>query len=379
MARFLEVFTGFGLKKTLIAGTIMSSFTFTIHSVTRCSAMKTKYTLVALAMGMSATVMGQEIDDMYFNAKDRLSLNETNLAIEAKNHQQDDLDAVRVNPVNASDSYSGRGVNPEYNAQPKNGTSAIQGNPDYFLAGYQPTNVNSNLYNGATGSYSSCNCGSGSPSSMGYNGFSSPYSSFYSPYSSFYSPYSSFYPGWTTSIGYMSGAYGSGFYGGISYGMGGMYGSPYGYSGYGYGYGGYPSSYSVATVPDVAQSYGRRASRSSSLNNYVGNSSNGGSGTNGRVRDSGNGRTNSQSNYYDPTWRNNAHNFATRDSYSVPGSRTGSFNNSSWNGNSNGRSTFDSGRTRSSFDSFGSGSRGSFGTGGGSIGGGSSGHSRGRN
>ena len=343
--------------------------------------MKTKYTLVALAMGMSAAAMGQEIDDMYFNAKDRLSLNETNLAIEAKNHQQDDLDAVRVNPVNASDSYSGRGVNPEYNAQPKNGTSVIQGNPDYFLAGYQPTNVNSSLYSGTSNSYSSCNCGNSSPYGMGYNGFGSPYSSFYSPYSSFYSPFSSFYPGWTTSIGYMSGAYGSGFYGGISYGMGGMYGSPYGYSGYGYGYGGYPSSYSVATVPDVAQSYGRRTSRSSSLNNYVGNSSNGGSGTNGRVRDSGNSRTNSQSNYYDPTWRNNARNFATRDSYnSMPGSRTGSFNGNSWNNNSNGRSnTFDSGRTRSSFDSFGSGSRGSFGTSGGSVGGGGGGRSRGRN
>src|SRR5258708_16541733 len=121
--------------------------------------MKTKYVVVMLAMGMSAAVMAQESDDMYFNSKDRVVVNKVNDVVLAKRYQQEDLTAVRTNPVNPSDSYSGRGVNPEYNAQTKNGTTVVQNNPDYFLSGYQPKNVNGSLYNGAASAYSgNCNC-----------------------------------------------------------------------------------------------------------------------------------------------------------------------------------------------------------------------------
>src|SRR5882757_6778358 len=112
--------------------------------------MKTKYTMLMLAMGLSAAALAQENDDMYFNSKDRAVVVKANEVVLAKKYRQDDLDAVRSNPVNPSDSYSGRGVNPEYNAQAKNGTSVVQNEPDYFLPNYQPTNVNSNLYNGGT-------------------------------------------------------------------------------------------------------------------------------------------------------------------------------------------------------------------------------------
>ena len=344
--------------------------------------MKTKYTLVALALGMSSTVMAQEVDDMYFNSKDRIGLNEANQVFQAKLHHEDDLDAVRTNPVNPSDSYSGRGVNPEYNAQPKNGTSIVQNTPDYFLSGYQPKNINSNLYGGTPNSYANCNCGyNSSYNRMGYGGFGNPYSSFYSPYSNFYSPYGrGFSSGLSTSIGYGFGGYGSGFYNGLNYGMGSMYGNSfYGYNSYGYNnYYGHASNAVIVSGTNMDQSYGRRTSRSSSLNNYVDNNRGDGSiaGSNGRVREAGRVRTDSQPNYYDPTWRSNANNYATRDNST--GMRT-----NSWGGNTNSRgwnsSNFDTGRTRSSFDSFGSGSRGSFGGGGGSSGGGGGGHSRGRN
>ncbi|MEJ0057116.1 MAG: hypothetical protein WDN75_16545 [Bacteroidota bacterium] len=122
--------------------------------------MKTKYAIMLLTMGMSAAAMAQDDDDMYFNSKDRAKANQENNVVLAKRYQQEDVSAVNTNPVNPSDSYSGRGVNPEYNAQAKNGTSVVQNDdPDYFLSSYQPKNVNKNLYNGGNGSYSSYNNG----------------------------------------------------------------------------------------------------------------------------------------------------------------------------------------------------------------------------
>lgn len=365
--------------------------------------MKTKFTLAILTMGMSVAAMAQEVDDMYFTSRDRAVVNAAAQISLTKKYQQEDLMAVRSNPVNPSDSYSGRGVNPEYTAQSKKGMAVVQENPDYFLPTYQPKNVNKSLYNGSASSYTcNCNTGYGNPyySGMGYGGFGSPYG-MYSPYSMYspygYSPYSglnmsmgfgsmysmnSMYYGMGYGMGSMYGMGGMGSMGmyGMGYGMGSMYGmgGMYGYNPY-YGYG-YPT---MVVVPDAnATSYGRHSSRSTSLNNYVDNTRSAATtsgtmaGSNVRSRDGGRMSTSSQPNYYDPSWRSNTSNFPSR-SYDNGGSFTRS-GNSGW-----GNSGFDSGsRTRSSFDNMG-GTRSSFGgggfSGGGMSGGGGGGHSRGRN
>jgi hypothetical protein len=339
--------------------------------------MTSKYAILVLAMGLSGAAMAQEVDDMYFNAKDRLALSESNQAVLAARYQDRDQQAVNSNPVNPSDSYSGRGVNPEYNAQQKNGTTVVQDNPDYFLTSYQATTVNSNLYSGGGDWYSSCHCGTGSPYGMGYGGFGNPYGNYYSPYGG--------YNGLTTSLGYGFGSYGSGWSMAMSYGMGSMYGSPYyggyspyGYNPYGYSNYGYPSGAVVVTGADsgIGQAHGRRPTRTGSLNNnYVGGA-NDVAGTNGRGRITTGTRT-SQSNYYNPGWRSDPGNFQSRNygyggGTNYPGSGT---TGRSLNSNS-GRTT------RSYFDSYGTSPRGtsSFGSpSGGSSSGSSGGRSRGRN
>jgi len=335
-------------------------------------------------MAVSSVAVAQENDDMYFNSRDRVRLNEeTQVALTARYKENDRL-AVRTNPVNPSDSYSGRGVNPEFNAQAKNGATVVQENPDYFLSGYQPKNINRNQYAASSPSYSNCNCGLnnpygmgyggfGNPYGMGYGGFGNPYNSF-SPYGNFYSPYGN---GLTTSMGFGFGGFGSMYSMGMGYGMGSMYGNPYGmYNPYGYGnrYG-YPTTI-IVTGTDQGQAYGRRSSRSTSMNNNYVNTSGSAVTTNGRSRATGQERT-SQSNYYNPSWRNDASNFTSPSRTNYNYGRSSAFPD-----NSQGRTwNTDPGRTRSTFDSFGSGSRGSVGapSGGSSSGGSSGGRSRGRN
>jgi hypothetical protein len=359
--------------------------------------MKTRYTMLTLALGLSVAAFAQESDDMYFNSKDRAVVVKANEVVLAKKYRQDDIDAVRSNPVNPSDSYSGRGVNPEYNAQAKNGTSIVNNDPDYFVSGFQPKNVNSNLYNNSS-AYSSTNYNN---SAYGYGGFGSPYSAMYSPYAFGYSPYSMMYSPYSmmyspysmySPYGGMYGmGMGSGFYSGFGMGYSMMYGSPYSmigfgygmgsmYSPYGYGYGGYPSTVVVTDQRNTA--YGRHPSRSSGLNNYVSTNTRNDAtivGSNGRVREGGRSRTDSQPNYYNSGWRNSSDYSNTRSGYSG--------GNSGWSGGNTGNSWGNGGNTRSSFDNFG-GSRSSFGGGhsggfsGGGFsggGGGGGGHSRGRN
>lgn len=342
-------------------------------------------------IGVSAATMAQEVDDMYFNSKDRAKLNEVTATAMVQRYYQEDQQAVKTNPVNPSDSYSGRGVNPEYNAQYKNGTALVQNNPDYFLSNYQPKSVNSNLYNGGYNSYSNPYYGNSafsnpyyggmgmgygySPMGMGY-GYS-PYSSFYSPYSMFYSPYTS---GLSMGMGYYS-MYGMGssMYYGMGYGM--SYGMGYGMSPYGYGYGYNP--YGTTVIINNADYNngavtGRRPMRTSALNNeYVGQTSGVATG-----RTQPGGRASSQ-NYYDNNWKNTASNLnSTRSSYY--NDNNGNSNRSSWGGNGNGNNGGWGGGRSSSFDN---GSRSSFGGGGGTFngggggssgGGGGGGHSRGR-
>lgn len=340
--------------------------------------MKTKYSMMAALLAFSGVAVAQEIDDMYFTARDRAQHNEQTNAAMAMRYAAYDQQAAQSNPVNPSDTYTGRGVNPEFSAQQKNGAEIIQGNPDYFLASYKPKDINSNLYSGSTSTSSNCACSPYS-SSMAYGGFGNPYGSFYSPYG-FNSPYMMGY-GPSTMIGYTMSPYGSMWSVGMSYGMGSMYGSPYYgmYNPYGYGYGsgygyGYPTSPGMGYDP-VQTVGGRRPVRASTVNSSFPTGGTAGyvaSGTHGRSRST-------RTDYYDAQWRNDPSNFPTR-SYSY-GGRSSSFDS---NG-STGRSWMDSqdygSRSRSSFDSFGSSGRSSVGSfSGGSSGASSSGgRSRGRN
>ncbi len=336
--------------------------------------MKTKYKLFAMALTLGSTALAQEVDDMYFNAKDRVGQAESVQTEMAVRYAEYDKQMVHSSPVNPSDSYTGRGVNPEFSAQQKNGAELIQENPDYFLSSYTSKDVNSNLYSGSATSYN-CGCGNTNASGMGYGGFGNPYGSYYSPYGGYSSPYG----GLSTMMGYGFGSYGSAWSMGMSYGMGSMYNSygsgrysPYGYPSYGYGSGYTP----VVINPDPIQiTQGRRPVRASSVNSQMPSSISSAfvAGTNGRTRDTG------QSNYYDSRWKNDPSNFPTR-SYGYSG-RSSDYSSGSTTGRSWGQDT--GGRTRSSFDSFGSGSRGSMGSVGGTSGGSSTsssgGHSRGRN
>ena len=333
--------------------------------------MKPKYALLAMALTLGTAALAQEVDDMYFNAKDRVSQTEIAQTAMATRYAVADQEAVQSNPVNPSDSYTGRGVNPEFSAQQKNGAELIQENPDYFLSSYKAKDINGSLYAGSPNS-SACNCGPASSySGMGYGGFGNPYGGSYYPYGS---PYG----GLTTSIGYAMGSYGSTWSMGMSYGTGGMYGNPYGmynpyaYSNYGYGYAA-PYYATGGTSPDVVQSHGKRPVRASSVNQLPSSPSGGYvAGTNGRSRATG---ERASSNYYDPSWKSDPKNFPSR-SYNY-GGRSGGYSDSP--GSTNGRSWgADSGTRTRSFDSFGAGSRGTMGSSGGMSGGGG-GRSRGRN
>lgn len=339
--------------------------------------MKTKYTMMAAVLAFSGAASAQEVDDMYFTARDRAQHNEQTNAAMAMRYAAEDQQAARSNPVNPSDSYTGRGVNPEFSAQQKNGAEIIQGTPDYFLASYTPKDINSNLYSGSATTSSNCAC---SPfTTMPYGSFA-PYGSFNSLYGFGYSPYMGYVGNFApySMMGYSMTPYGSMWSLGMTYGMGSMYGSPY-YNGmynpFGYGYG-YPYGASAVGGYDPVQTVsGRRPVRASSVNPSFPSSTAGyvAAGTNGRTRST-------RTDYYDPQWRNDPNNFPTR-SYSY-GGRTADFDNSG----STGRSWMSSDpygtRSRSSFDSFGSSGRssmGSSGFSGGSSGGSSSGRSRGRN
>lgn len=341
--------------------------------------MKTKYTMMAAFLACAGMAAGQEVDDMYFNARDRVTHNEAASAAMAMQYADQDLRAAKTNPVNPSDTYTGRGVNPEYSAQQKNGAEIVSGNPDYFLASYAPKNINNTLYSGTATTGSSCGC---NPYTSAYSGFGNPYGSFYSPYG--YSPYG-FSPYSSMGFGSMYSPYGSAWNISMMYGMGSMYGMPmYGMGGmYGYGmynpYGYYAGPGMAYGYDPIQTTYGRRSVRASTVvqptayanPGYV-------AGTNGRTRAT-------RTDYYDSQWRSNPSNFPTR-SYDYSGGRSGSSYGSYSSGRSSSYQGYDGGtRTRSygSYDSYGGGSR-SMGSsyGGGASGGGSSsggGRSRGRN
>lgn len=330
--------------------------------------MKTRLFLTALMSAAASVSFGQvENDDMYFTAKDRIKLNATKPMATVRNIDDFDNAMVTINPT---DSYSGRGTNPEHTSKTIVNPKSQQTDPQYFVSEYQPTRVNQNL-NDYSSMYS--NNAWNSPYYGRMNGFGSPFSSFYTP--GWGNPYSFYQPGLTTSLGYTMGGFGSGWYGGMNYGWGSLssmfwdnyYGMNSWNSGWGlnsgwgsgwnnFGYGGFyrPATIIVVNNSDAnsGYAYGKRGSRSTDGNNYYDNTRNDGAvGTRGRVRtESPNGRVASgESQYYNREWRNNPETSPSRSQYQNGSSGNRSMfdtNNSGWGNN---RSSFESGGSRSSF------------------------------
>jgi hypothetical protein len=329
--------------------------------------MKTKsFFIAALLIGASASYAQQvEIDDMYFTSKDRASLNATKPAPTINNNEDEDAVQTKKNSINPTDSYSGRGTNPEYTSKNSVNSTVSKSNPTYFSNNYQPKSVNQNLAYQPTGlnnlyNYQGYN-------NYGYNGFNNygmnsfygnGFNNFYSPYSAYgmgmgFSPYSSFG---------ISSLFGWGGYGSFGNGFGSPYSSFYGNNffgggynpfGYGFGSGYYPSTVIIVNNNnDVNSGYvrGRRVERGGGDSYYDGNRSRGTVAANGNSGSNG-GRVSASNQYYDRSWRNNVPQESQGQSRSY-------FNNSSNSGYSgNTRSSWDGGNNQSSFGN----SRSSFG------------------
>ena len=326
--------------------------------------MKKQVMFSLAAMLVTATVFGQENDDMYFNSKDRAKL-KAQTASEAPSYtasakKPKKVEQVADEVINPTDSYSARNVNPEFAARSNSQTAAAD-NQDYFVNNYQ-YNTSSNLnkwnnnYNNWAGSpwYAANYFGPsinewGSPYyGSSYDPYGNPWCNPYyrSSYSSSFSYYmgSSWNYGWGSGIG-MSYGYGNpymnswgGYPGYGSYGYGGYgYGGGYGYSGYGYG--GYPTTVVVVNSGDNGRNvvYGKRASHGGMVTvprdaaytrtrtNYANSLTPVDAG--GRVSTTPtSGRTQRQEEYYNRSWR------AAQQTSSSP-SRSSSFD--SWNNTSN--------------------------------------------
>ncbi len=379
--------------------------------------MKSRITfLTILTVSAALVVSAQEVefDDMYFRSKDREVLASSQTLM--MNTASKKLEVI--SPINPTDSYSARNVNPEYLSQTKVNPSSVNQSPvAYFVPGYVPSGVNQNIYNGSLNSfnngmmwnpYSTFGMGMGGMG-MGMNmmpGFYNPYNSFSSPWG--YDPYgyNSFYrPGWNTGMS-MSMGWGMGgfnnwgspwnnFYGMNSWGM-----NPWGMGGMGFGGGfnGFNSWYRPQVVIINSDTngrnavYGKRSSRSNDLNNNVTTSNRQAAIVNsqGGTRGSSNGRVAGNENqaagsYYQRGWRSNpeTNSNAARSGWNNYNSgRSATDYNNAWNNSSNTRNN-----SNSSFNNNSRSSGSNFSTGGGSTGGGSrssggsssGGASRGRN
>jgi len=370
--------------------------------------------MVTAVVGASAQA---EFDDMYFRASDREKIAASKPLSELSSRQSE----IKT-PINPTDSYSARNVNPEYISQSVNG-AAPQQQVSYFYADYVPTAVNQNLYNNrANWNYYGMN----NPYMMG--GMNPYMVGGYNPYGNAWGmdPYgfnngfnNGFYrPGFNMSLGMGMGWGNSWGYspwnnmGWNNMGWNSMAWDPYGYNSFnnwgwgnnmGMGWNNWGwNSWNRPTVIIVGGGdganrvvYGKRSSRSSDMNNNV--NTGGGSRQSAAIQNDTRGGSNSRStartasvneNYYQRGWRNNPENTSTRPVWnnSTSGSNTRStgstFNNSSRSSN---RSTWldnsSSGSSSRSSSGFSSGNSGGSRSSGSSSGGGSSssGGSRGRN
>jgi len=366
-------------------------------------------TLLAVSTAMIASAQVVEYDDMYFNSKDRAKAQASKPLI-LKNISNQHEVATAINPT---DSYSARNVNPEYISQSTVNPSGSAEPAPYFIPDYAPTAINQNLNGNSSSSWNNCNCamaGSNPYFGMmpgGFGGFGSPYgygSSMYgfNPYG--YGGYNGFNSGWSSmmSIGMGMGMGNFYPYGGSAWGMGygmGMGGSPfwnnyYGMNSFGgYGFNNYyPGNVVIINNGDYNNrgvAYGKRASRSSDLNNTV-NSNNRSTtmvttDSQGRVRGA-NGRVSGDANsgsYYQSGWRTNPETSTSRSSNWSNSGRSGSESNgrsntSSFFDNYGGSRSSNTGGGNSNFSSGGGSRSGGTVSGGGGSSGSSSGARRGR-
>lgn len=368
--------------------------------------MKSRITCLSLLLAMGVfAVNAQESDDMYFRASDRTKVAALKPLMELSSRQSE-----QRTPINPTDSYSARNVNPEYISQSANSTVESE-QVTYFTSDYVPTSVNQNIYNDRA--------------NWNYYGMNNPYMmggmypygvGRYNPYwgNSIWDPYgyNSFYgSGLNLSMGMSWGLNSWGYSPWNSYyGMNSWAWDPYGYNSFwGWNSGWGWNNYWRPTVIIVGGNdgstgvvYGKRASRSSNMNNQIVSSTGSrqsSSAIQNDTRDTNHSRTAARTtneNYYQRGWRNNPENVSTTrgtvwNNTNTSGSRTSSStfdNNRSSNrsgnwmdagggGNSSRNSSFNSG-SRDSGSGIstggGSGSRSS-----GSSGGSSSSGSRGRN
>lgn len=368
--------------------------------------MKSKVTLLSLVsflFAFAASAQGVENDDMYFTSKDRAKLNatkasEVSYTASVKTNKKE---IVEDEPVNPTDSYSARNVNPEFAAR-SNSEMAQADNEDYFVNNYSYNNAsNFNNWNRNFNSWNSNPGFAGNYYDPYLNSWNSPYYGSY--YDSWGNPWRNPYyrSGWSSSFSFYWGnswdyGWGSGF--GMGYGNG-YYGNPY-MNSFGWGsrfYNYYPSTIVIVNNNNEGGrgvAYGKRATSSRSMvsgENYNRNTGsrtrstnivpqNGGrtgnDNTGGRVATS---PTRRQDDYYNRSWRS-----TTSQSSQDSPSRSTSSGNSNWNnGNANRNSSYDNNNrsyeapARSSYDGGGSRSNSSSsGSGSGSSSGGSRGRTR---
>ncbi len=203
--------------------------------------MKARFLVWSMVLLTSVSAVAQqiEIDDMYFNSKDRVAMN----ASRAPLFKASKAITEESTPLNPTDSYSARNVNPEYISRAKMDPNSQVATAPYFIPNFQPKTINQNLYPMAS-NYSNNNWNNPYYNNYaGYNSFGNPYG-----YSSFGNPYGSYYP---YSMYGSNSYYGSPWSSwlsltmGYGYGSWGMCGNPYmslyntGYYGNMYGYNNY--------------------------------------------------------------------------------------------------------------------------------------------
>jgi hypothetical protein len=356
--------------------------------------MKTKsFLIAALIIGASASYAQQvEIDDMYFTSKDRALLNASKPAPTVNDYEDQEDFQTNTTAINPTDSYSGRGTNPEYTAKSSVSPSIGKANPAYFSSTYQPSSINQNLAQQPTGlnnlyNYNGFNnMGMNSFYGNGFNnGFRNNFAmnSFYgNGFNNFYLPYGGFGMGMSPyGMGMMgmNDPFGWGGYSsfGMMNGFGWPYSNFYGNNFYGNGFGNnfYPQTIIVVNRADASRGYTNgRGGRSGSDEYYTGNRTRG-SVAAGSSSVSSAGRVASNQ-YYDRSWRSSVpQESQSRSYYGNTNTRSSWDSGNRQSGFENSRSSFNNGNSNGGF-SGGSRSSGFSSGGGGASGGGGGGRSR---
>lgn len=359
-----------------------------------------------MAIGSISFAQQTEVDDMYFTSKDRVKANEFNAV-----RRSEIKDTEDITPLNPTDSYSARNVNPEYISRVMLDPNSQAVAAPYFAPNYQPQVINQNLSNiNNTGWDGWSSWRNPNRMAMGFNSFNT--NPGFAQNSWAFNNY--WFSPWST---WAMMTMGPGWGGGMSWnpnmmwnnwGMNSMWNNGWnnpwafnsmgwnnGWNGWGWGNGwnngwntwgnGWGGN-TMVVVNNGDRSgrevvYGTRNSRSSDLNNNVTNSDRRTSyvDANGRNRGSDAGgrvASDNNTNYYDRGWRGNpaANSTGSGNAPSRSGNSTWWVNDSNSNSGS-GSSSWSSGRGSSSGYNGGGGSN--FSSGGGRSSGGMSGGSAG--